>query len=66
MSYIGIQSQNQVSPQFSREVITGTGTDTYTLIQDVPGFNADTILLVGINVSHEGSDQLRSIRAAEK
>ena len=53
MSYIGIQSQNQISPQFSREVITGTGTDTYTLIQDVPGFNADNIMVVVNNVIQE-------------
>ena len=53
MSYIGVQSQNQISPQFSREVITGTGTDTYTLIQDVPGFNADNIMVVVNNVIQE-------------
>ncbi len=53
MSYIGVQSQNHVSPQFSREVITGTGTDTYTLIQDVPGFNADNIMVVVNNVIQE-------------
>ncbi len=53
MSYIGVQTQNQVSPQFSREVITGTGTDTYTLIQDVPGYNADNIIVVVNNVIQE-------------
>ena len=53
MSYIGVQTQNIVSPQFQREVVTGTGTDTYTLIQDVPGFNADNIMVVVNNVIQE-------------
>ena len=53
MSYIGVQTQNIVSPQFQREVVTGTGTDEYTLIQDVPGFNADNILVVVNNVMQE-------------
>ena len=54
MSYIGIQSQNQVSPQFSREVINGDGSATsFTLIQDVPGFNADNIMVVVNNVIQE-------------
>ena len=54
MSYIGIQSQNQISPQFSREVINGDGAATsFTLIQDVPGFNADNIMVVVNNVIQE-------------
>ena len=54
MSYIGIQSQNQISPQFSREVINGNGSATeFTLIQDVPGFNADNIMVVVNNVIQE-------------
>ena len=53
MSYIGVQTQNQVSPQFQREVVTGTGVDEYTLIQDVPGFNADNIIVVVNNVLQE-------------
>ena len=54
MSYIGIQSQNHVSPQFSREVINGDGSATsFTLIQDVPGFNADNIMVVVNNVIQE-------------
>ena len=54
MSYIGIQSQNQISPQFSREVINGDGSATsFTLIQDVPGFNADNIMVVVNNVIQE-------------
>ena len=54
MSYIGIQSQNQVSPQFSREVINGDGSATsFTLIQDVPGFTADNIMVVVNNVIQE-------------
>jgi len=54
MSYIGVQSQNQISPQFSREVINGNGSATeFTLIQDVPGFNADNIMVVVNNVIQE-------------
>ena len=54
MSYIGIQSQNQISPQFSREVINGDGSaTTFDLIQDVPGFNADNIMVVVNNVIQE-------------
>ena len=54
MSYIGIQTQNQISPQFSREVINGDGSATqFTLIQDVPGFNADNIMVVVNNVIQE-------------
>jgi len=54
MSYIGVQSQNQISPQFSREVINGDGSATsFTLIQDVPGFNADNIMVVVNNVIQE-------------
>ena len=54
MSYIGIQQQNQISPQFSREVINGDGSATqFTLIQDVPGFNADNIMVVVNNVIQE-------------
>ena len=54
MSYIGVQSQNHVSPQFSREVINGDGSATsFTLIQDVPGFNADNIMVVVNNVIQE-------------
>lgn len=53
MSYIGAQTQNLVSPQFQREVVTGTGVDEYTLIQDVPGFNADNIIVVVNNVLQE-------------
>ena len=54
MSYIGVQTQNIVSPQFSREVINGDGSATsFTLIQDVPGFNADNIMVVVNNVIQE-------------
>jgi len=54
MSYIGVQTQNQISPQFSREVINGDGSATsFTLIQDVPGFNADNIMVVVNNVIQE-------------
>ena len=54
MSYIGVQTQNIVSPQFSREVINGDGSaTTFDLIQDVPGFNADNIMVVVNNVIQE-------------
>ena len=54
MSYIGVQSQNHVSPQFVREVITGNGSATsFTLIHDVPGFNADNITVIVNNVVQE-------------
>jgi hypothetical protein len=51
MSYIGVQSQNQVSPAFHREVVTPDGTASFfDLVQDVPGFNADNVLVVINNV----------------
>lgn len=54
MSYIGAQTQNLVSPQFVREVITGDGSATsFTLINDVPGFNADNVTVVVNNVVQE-------------
>ena len=60
MSYIGVQTQNIVSPQFQREVVTGTGTDTYTLVQDVPGFNADNITVVVNNVMQEPNNAYKN------
>ena len=51
MSYIGVQSQNQVSPAFHREVVTPDGSASFfDLVQDVPGFNADNVLVVINNV----------------
>jgi len=51
MSYIGVQSQNQVSPAFHREVVTPDGSASFfDLVQDVPGFNADNVLVVVNNV----------------
>ena len=51
MSYIGVQSQNHVSPAFHREVVTPDGSASFfDLVQDVPGFNADNVLVVINNV----------------
>ena len=51
MSYIGVQSQNHVSPAFHREVVTPDGSaSVFDLVQDVPGFNADNVLVVVNNV----------------
>ena len=51
MSYIGVQSQNQVSPAFHREVVTPDGSASFfDLVQDVPGYNADNVLVVVNNV----------------
>ena len=51
MSYIGVQSQNIVSPAFHREVVTPDGSASFfDLVQDVPGFNADNVLVVVNNV----------------
>ena len=51
MSYIGVQSQNIVSPAFHREVVTPDGSASFfDLVQDVPGFNADNVLVVINNV----------------
>ena len=51
MSYIGVQAQNHVSPAFHREVVTPDGSASYfDLVQDVPGFNADNVLVVVNNV----------------
>jgi len=51
MSYIGVQAQNHVSPAFHREVVTPDGSASFfDLVQDVPGFNADNVLVVINNV----------------
>ena len=51
MSYIGVQAQNHVSPAFHREVVTLDGSASFfDLVQDVPGFNADNVLVVVNNV----------------
>ena len=51
MSYIGVQAQNHVSPAFHREVVTPDGSASFfDLVQDVPGFNADNVLVVLNNV----------------
>ena len=51
MTYIGVQSQNIVSPAFHREVVTPDGSASFfDLVQDVPGFNADNVLVVVNNV----------------
>ena len=51
MSYIGVQAQNHVTPAFHREVVTPDGSASFfDLVQDVPGFNADNVLVVVNNV----------------
>ena len=51
MSYIGVQAQNHVSPAFHREVVTPDGSASFfDLVQDVPCFNADNVLVVVNNV----------------
>ena len=51
MAYIGVQAQNHVSPAFHREVVTPDGSASFfDLVQDVPGFNADNVLVVVNNV----------------
>ena len=56
MSYIGVQSNNRVSPNFVKENFTGTGsTTTFTLTNEVPGGNPDNILVVVNNVIQEPS-----------
>ena len=54
MSYIGNQAENKVSPAFMRETLTPDGSATYfDLIHDVPGYNAETLLVTVNNVIQE-------------
>ena len=54
MSYIGNQSENQVSPAFMREVLTPNGSATYfDLLHDVPGYQAENLLVTVNNVIQE-------------
>ena len=54
MSYIGNQSENQVSPAFMRETLSPDGSATYfDLIHDVPGYNAESLLVTVNNVIQE-------------
>ena len=58
MSYIGVQSNNRVSPNFVKENFTGTGsTTTFTLTYEVPGGNPDNILVV---VNNDGYCSIRN------
>jgi len=54
MSYIGNQSENKVSPAFMRETLSPDGSATYfDLLHDVPGYNAETLLVTVNNVIQE-------------
>ena len=54
MSYIGNQSENQVSPAFMRETLSPNGSATYfDLIHDVPGYQAENLLVTVNNVIQE-------------
>ena len=54
MSYIGNQSENKVSPAFMRENLVPNGSATYfDLIHDVPGYQAENLLVTVNNVIQE-------------
>ena len=54
MSYIGNQSENQVSPAYMRETLSPDGSATYfDLIHDVPGYQAENLLVTVNNVIQE-------------
>jgi len=54
MSYIGNQAENKVSPAFMRETLSPDGSATYfDLIHDVPGYNAESLLVTVNNVIQE-------------
>ena len=54
MSYIGNQSENRVSPAFMRENLSPNGSATYfDLIHDVPGYQAENLLVTVNNVIQE-------------
>ena len=54
MSYIGNQTENKVSPAFMRENLIPDGSATYfDLIHDVPGYQAENLLVTVNNVIQE-------------
>ena len=54
MSYIGVQAENQVSPAFMREALAPDGSATYfDLLHDVPGYQAENLLVTVNNVIQE-------------
>ena len=54
MSYIGNQAENKVSPAFMRETLSPNGSATYfDLAHDVPGYNAESLLVTVNNVIQE-------------
>ena len=54
MSYIGNQTENKVSPAFMRENLVPNGSATYfDLIHDVPGYQAENLLVTVNNVIQE-------------
>ena len=54
MSYIGNQAENKVSPAYMRETLSPDGSATYfDLIHDVPGYQAENLLVTVNNVIQE-------------
>ena len=54
MSYIGVQAENRVSPAFMREALSPNGSATYfDLLHDVPGYQAENLLVTVNNVIQE-------------
>ena len=54
MSYIGNQSENKVSPAKMREYVTGDGSaTTFDLSHDIPGYQAENIMVFVNNVIQE-------------
>jgi len=54
MSYIGNQAENKVSPAKMREYVTGDGSaTTFDLSHDIPGYQAENIMVWVNNVNQE-------------
>ena len=65
MSYIGNQSENKVSPAYMRETLSPDGSATYfDLIHDVPGYQAENLLVTVNNVIQEPANAYTIINDA--
>jgi len=65
MSYIGVQAENQVSPAFMREALSPNGSATYfDLLHDVPGYQAENLLVTVNNVIQEPASSYTIINDA--
>ena len=65
MSYIGNQSENRVSPAFMRETLSPDGSATYfDLLHDVPGYQAENLLVTVNNVIQEPANAYTIINDA--